>query len=147
MRPATATLPQPAPTIRSCSTRLASCIVKECKAATESVKPENTPGKGHEKQTLRDCVKQKVRDLTADHGDAIENAAKQCQTERTTDPVAFRNKYGTNENKSNAFGKCVSTTVRHTEESQPQGEIRPPWPNQEERARSAFSTFRLQRPR
>ena len=94
--------------------------VKECKVATSSVRPDSTPGKGDDKRALRDCVKQKVRELKAEHTDAIVNAAQQCKTERTADPVAFRNKYGTNENKSNAFGKCVSTTVRHNEESQPQ---------------------------
>ena len=94
--------------------------VKECRVTTQSVRPENTPGKGDDKRALRDCVKQKVRELKAEHGDAIESAAKECRTERTADPVAFRDKYGTNENKSNAFGKCVSSTVRHNEESQPQ---------------------------
>jgi hypothetical protein len=94
--------------------------VKECKVATQSVKPEVTHGKSAEKQALRDCVKAKVRELKAEHADAIVNAAQQCKTERTADPAAFRDKYGTNENKSNAFGKCVSTTVRHDEESQPQ---------------------------
>ena len=93
--------------------------VKECKAATEAVKPEGTPGNA-DKRALRDCVKAKVRELKSDHSDAIENAAKQCKTERTADPVAFRDKYGTNENKSNAFGKCVSKTARQNEESQPQ---------------------------
>ncbi|HSJ92701.1 MAG TPA: hypothetical protein VK896_01590 [Gaiellaceae bacterium] len=36
------------------------------------------------------------------------NAAKECKAERAEDPDAFREKYGTNANKSNAFGKCVS---------------------------------------
>ena len=94
--------------------------VKQCKAATQSVPPADTPGKGDDKRSLRDCVKQTLRELKTAHADAIENAAKQCKTERTADPVAFRDKYGTNENKSNAFGKCVSTTVRQNEESQPQ---------------------------
>jgi hypothetical protein len=100
--------------------RIHAQAVKECKVATQSVQPEGTHGKSEEKRALRDCVKQKVRELKAAHTDAIVNAAQQCKTERTADPVAFRDKYGTNENKSNAFGKCVSTTVRHNEESQPQ---------------------------
>jgi hypothetical protein len=93
--------------------------VKECKVAAQSVQPEGTPGKS-DKRALRDCVKQTVREMKAEHADAIENAARQCKTERTADPAAFREKYGTNENKSNAFGKCVSTTARQNEESQPQ---------------------------
>ncbi len=39
------------------------------------------------------------------------NAARECRTERgTTDATreAFKARYGTNKNKSNAFGKCVS---------------------------------------
>jgi hypothetical protein len=94
--------------------------VAECKAAAQSTKPETHPGKGNsaEKQAFRDCVKSKFRELKAEARDAVENAAKECQTERTTDPVAFREKYGTNENKSNAFGKCVSKTVRANQESQ-----------------------------
>ena len=36
------------------------------------------------------------------------NAAKTCKTERAAGPDAFVAKYGTNKNKSNAFGKCVS---------------------------------------
>ena len=40
------------------------------------------------------------------------NAAKACKAERTTDPDAFREKYGTNRNKRNAFGKCVSTHAK-----------------------------------
>jgi hypothetical protein len=47
---------------------------------------------------------------------AEDNAARQCRTERTADPTAFKDKYGTNHNKSNAFGKCVSTTARSQEQ-------------------------------
>jgi ribosomal protein S24E len=40
---------------------------------------------------------------------ADKNAAKACKAERATMGVeAFKNKYGTNANKANAFGKCVS---------------------------------------
>jgi hypothetical protein len=43
------------------------------------------------------------------------NAAKECKAERGTDSAsreAFEQKYGTNANKSNAFGKCVSAKAR-----------------------------------
>ena len=40
------------------------------------------------------------------------SAAKACKTERAADPAAFRAKYGTNANKSNAFGKCVSSKAK-----------------------------------
>jgi hypothetical protein len=40
---------------------------------------------------------------------AKDNSAKACKAERASVGVeAFRNKYGTNKNKMNAFGKCVS---------------------------------------
>jgi hypothetical protein len=58
------------------------------------------------------CVSQKAKSQTAetvdDEVDADVSAAKACKTERKADPAAFREKYGTNKNKRNAFGKCVS---------------------------------------
>ena len=43
------------------------------------------------------------------------NAAKQCKTERAgMGADAFKQLYGTNASKSNAFGKCVSSKVKHT---------------------------------
>jgi hypothetical protein len=46
---------------------------------------------------------------------AEENAAKACKKERGTTAdsmAAFKNKYGTNANKANAFGKCVSKLAK-----------------------------------
>jgi len=40
------------------------------------------------------------------------SAAKACRTEQKADPAAFKAKYGTNKNKSNAFGKCVSAKAK-----------------------------------
>jgi hypothetical protein len=37
------------------------------------------------------------------------NAAKSCKAERALGETAFKAKYGTNANKANAFGKCVSS--------------------------------------
>ena len=45
----------------------------------------------------------------------LKNAARQCQAERgvtNESRQAFRVKYGTNANGSNAFGKCVSIRAR-----------------------------------
>lgn len=39
--------------------------------------------------------------------------AAECRTERAADPAAFKAKYGTNKNKSNAFGKCVAAMAKH----------------------------------
>jgi len=43
------------------------------------------------------------------------NAAKKCKAERGTTPesmAAFKEKYGSNANKANAFGKCVSKLAK-----------------------------------
>jgi ABC-type microcin C transport system permease subunit YejB len=47
--------------------------------------------------------------------EARENAAKKCKAERGTTAQtieAFKQKYGTNKNKANAFGKCVSKLAK-----------------------------------
>jgi ABC-type microcin C transport system permease subunit YejB len=46
---------------------------------------------------------------------AEKNAAKTCKAERGTSPSsieAFKDKYGTNKNTANAFGKCVSKLAK-----------------------------------
>ena len=46
---------------------------------------------------------------------AEKNAAKMCKAERGTTAesiAAFKTKYGTNANKANAFGKCVSKLAK-----------------------------------
>ena len=40
------------------------------------------------------------------------NAAETCKTERDANADAFKEKYGTNKSKSNAFGKCVSALAK-----------------------------------
>jgi hypothetical protein len=99
--------------------------VSECRAereATQSGRPDNPGEKGEEhksggrkneaRKAFRQCVREKLRALLAQRRAAVENAAQECKTEREADPVAFREKYGTNRNKRNAFGKCVSQHVR-----------------------------------
>ncbi len=57
------------------------------------------------------CVSQQARAAKAERKQAKKNAARECREERgDTDASreAFRETYGTNANKSNAFGKCVS---------------------------------------
>ncbi len=69
----------------------------------------------NKKNAFGKCVSQKAED-TVKQGDAAEvSAAKACSTERgTTDATrtAFAQKYGTNKNKNNAFGKCVSQKAK-----------------------------------
>jgi hypothetical protein len=59
------------------------------------------------------CVSSKAKTAAAKQEHATVNAAKQCETERQADPAAFKDHYGTNANKSNAFGKCVSSKAKH----------------------------------
>ena len=50
---------------------------------------------------------------------AEKNAAKKCKELRGTTPesiLAFKNNWGKNKNKANAFGKCVSAMVKKAEE-------------------------------
>jgi hypothetical protein len=57
------------------------------------------------------CVSAKAREEAGERSDAETGAAKTCRTEQGTTPesqAAFEQKYGTNKNKHNAFGKCVS---------------------------------------
>ena len=63
------------------------------------------------------CVSGKVKKAEAAQAaeQAEENAAKKCKAERgTTDATiaVFKAKYGTNANKANAFGKCVSKLAK-----------------------------------
>jgi hypothetical protein len=62
------------------------------------------------------CVSQKAKAKTTetvkDQVAADVKAAKACKAERKADPSAFAAKYGTNRNKSNAFGKCVSRAAK-----------------------------------
>jgi hypothetical protein len=57
------------------------------------------------------CVSQKAKAAKAERKQAKKNAARECREERgetAESRAAFREAYGTNANKSNAFGKCVS---------------------------------------
>lgn len=72
------------------------------------------------------CVSSKAKEheTEADEQDSEDaqvwrNAAKECAAEReATGEEAFAEQYGTNANKSNAFGKCVSGKARSEESSE-----------------------------
>ena len=70
-------------------------------------------GKKHA-NAFGNCVSGKAKAAAAQQVQATDNAAKACWSERKADPSAFKAKYGTNANKSNAFGKCVSGKVKHS---------------------------------
>ena len=70
---------------------------------------------GNKRNAFGKCVSQGAKanreeqdDDDADEAEAQTNAAHECATEREADRQAFEDTYGTNKNKKNAFGKCVS---------------------------------------
>jgi hypothetical protein len=58
------------------------------------------------------CVSGNAREAKAERQEARSNAARECREERAADREAFQDKYGTNANKRNAFGKCVSQKAK-----------------------------------
>ena len=60
------------------------------------------------KNAFGKCVSRRSKSEEAQREAAAKNAAKECKAERAADPAAFAAKYGTNTNKKNAYGKCVS---------------------------------------
>ena len=65
---------------------------------------------GSKSNAFGKCVAGKVKkaEEQAETQEARENAAKTCKAERALNLEAFKTKYGTNANDSNALGKCVS---------------------------------------
>jgi hypothetical protein len=72
------------------------------------------------------CVSQKAKakrdeqdDDDTDEAEDHTNAAHECAAERDADRKAFEDTYGTNHNKRNAFGKCVSQKAHEDGEGTP----------------------------
>ena len=89
----------------------------ECVVLSRNANKKNAFGK---------CVSQKAKAKreAQDEKDAAAaerqtNAAHECAAERSADKKAFEDKYGTNHNKKNAFGKCVSQKAREDGEGTP----------------------------
>ena len=61
------------------------------------------------------CVRKTAVEEAQEEQSAHSNAAKECKAERTADPELFATTYGTNGNKRNAFGKCVSKKAKAKE--------------------------------
>jgi hypothetical protein len=100
------------------STAQASCSAQEADAnfaASHDGKTFDqfygTGAKG--KNAFGNCVSASARASTNAEVSATPNPARTCAAARTAMGVAaFKNLYGTNANKSNAFGKCVSKTAK-----------------------------------
>jgi hypothetical protein len=100
---------------------------KDCKTerAADPAAFQQKYGTGkNKKNAFGKCVSQNTKAQTKQaeqsQVQAEENAAQQCKDERAADPAAFQQKYGTNKNKKNAFGKCVSQKAKAQESSQQQ---------------------------
>ena len=63
------------------------------------------------------CVRKTAVEEAQEEQTAHTNAAKECKAERQADPDEFATTYGTNANKRNAFGKCVSTKAKAKEQA------------------------------
>lgn len=99
-----------------------------CKAEREADREAFTAKYGTGKKgrnALGKCISAQRKEAREERSETRVNAAKACKTERRADSDAFREKYGTNRNKRNAFGKCVSQTAKamaEAEEEQPETE-------------------------
>ena len=102
---------------------------KECKAARD----EDPTGfasfwgrNDNDRNALGKCVsttaKEKEHEADAqdqEQATELKNAAKECAAERSDGESAFNAKWGENDGDQNAFGKCVSRTVRGLGPAQP----------------------------
>jgi hypothetical protein len=95
---------------------------KECRtergntAATREAFRQKYGTNHNKKNAFGKCVSRRSRDEARERKSAHKNAAKECQDERDQiGEQAFDQKYGTNKNKKNAFGKCVSGKAKQLE--------------------------------
>jgi hypothetical protein len=63
-------------------------------------------------RTFGACVSRHARDEASEREHARNGASAACRAERAANRAAFEAKYGTNANKRNAFGKCVSAAAK-----------------------------------
>jgi len=108
------------------------CKTERSENPTQFQADWGTPGQNGVNQNAKNgfgkCVSTKAKEKeqeadAEDQEDATEfkNAAKACDAERSNPPgeEAFNAKWGENESDANAFGKCVSRTVRGLGPAQP----------------------------
>jgi hypothetical protein len=97
---------------------------QECRAerAADAEAFATTYGtKANGRNAFGKCVSSKVKDEVEEEAEAFDNAAQECRAERSADAEAFTETYGTNNNKRNAFGKCVSQKAKEGgEEPEPE---------------------------
>ena len=88
---------------------------KQCKA--ERAKDADAFAKSwgtnaNKRNAFGKCVSAKTKEQDEQEQQETLNAAKQCKAERAKDADAFAKNWGTNANKRNAFGKCVSAKAK-----------------------------------
>ncbi len=89
---------------------------QDCRAAREADPAgfHQTYGTNHNGQNaFGKCVSSKVKAEVKKDVSEFKNVAKECRAARDADPDGFHQTYGTNHNGRNAFGKCVSSKVKH----------------------------------
>jgi len=94
------------------SNAAAQCRTERSSDATAFATTYGTGSK--HRNAFGNCVSKKAKAAAAARVEATVNAAKSCWTERKADLAAFKTRYGTNADKSNAFGKCVSGKVKQS---------------------------------
>ena len=91
-----------------------SAVAKECAKMKKADRAAFKATYG--KHAMRKCIKGEPVDTAETTPAEFKNAAQECRAERGDDPEAFQETYGTNGNKRNAFGKCISGKVKHQPE-------------------------------
>ena len=87
---------------------------KECKAELGTTDATREAFKDRYR-TFGKCVSKRARDEAKEGKVAHTNAATECKAERDANRTGFAEKYGTNHNKKNAYGKCVSGKAKAKE--------------------------------
>lgn len=93
---------------------------KECKAAAKA-----ETDKAARKAARKACNEKAAKAVKTEMQETTEertSAAEACKTEREAGEEAFEAKYGTNANKRNAFGKCVSSQAKEQGSDDDDGE-------------------------
>jgi hypothetical protein len=76
------------------------------------------------KNAFGKCVSHRTRQNQQAQQSAHNSAVQTCRSEQSSDPAAFRTKYGTNHNGRNAFGKCVSSHERSSSQKTESSEVK-----------------------
>jgi hypothetical protein len=106
---------KPKAAMDACLGRQAVLASTEEKNAAKECKAERAADKAAfetKYATFGKCVSSKAKEGVAEAQQSTLNAAKNCKAERAANPAAFETTHGTNTNKKNAFGKCVSKLAK-----------------------------------